>query len=70
MTQYADKVRARNQELVDEAYYNSVSGIEIVINKPENIEHINTYYNNGKVVQSYKDKRKKDQIINEAWVKI
>lgn len=66
MTQYTEIVEKRNEQLKEEAHARGVSGIEITINKPEGIHHFTTYYNNGKQVRSYKDKRKKDEVITEG----
>jgi len=66
MTQYTEMVEKRNEQLEKEAYANGVSGFEITINKPEGIHHFTTYHNNGKQVRSYKDKRKKDEVITEG----
>ena len=67
MTQYKDKVEQRDKELKEQRDMNAVTGIEIVINKPKNIWHKNTYHKSGKQVRSYKDKRKKDEIITEPY---
>ena len=67
MTQYSEDVKKRDEELKEERDMNSITGIEIVINKPKNIWHMNTYRRNGEQVRSYKDKRKKDEIITEAY---
>ena len=66
MTEFSEKVRARGEELDREKYMNSLSGFEITINKPEGIHHFTEYYNSGKQVRSYKDKRRKAEVIVEA----
>ena len=48
MTQYSDQVKKRDEELKKERDMNSITGIEIVINKPKSIWHMNTYHKNGK----------------------
>jgi len=67
MTQYKDKVEQRGKELKEQRDMNAVTGIEIVINKPENIWHMNTYRRNGEQIRSYKDKRKKDEVITQPY---
>ena len=67
MTQYKEEVNKRNEELKEERDMNAITGIERVINKPKGIDHTNTYYRSGKQVRSYKDKRKKDEVITEAY---
>jgi hypothetical protein len=66
MTQYTEMVEKRNEQLKEEAYARGVSGFEITINKPEGIHHFTTYYRNGSQIRSYKDKRKKDEVIIEG----
>lgn len=67
MTQYKDIVKKRNEELEKERDMSSVTGITRVINKAKNIDYTTIYYKNGKQVRSYKDKRKKDEVIQEAF---
>jgi len=67
MTQYKEEVKQREEQLARERDMNAVTGIEITINKPENIHHMTTYYNSGKQVRSYYDKRKKDEVTVEAY---
>ena len=69
MTQYKEEVKKRDEALKEERDMNSVTGIERVINKPKGIDHLNIYYKSGKQVRSYKDKRKKDEVISEAFRK-
>ena len=68
MTQYKDIVKKRNEELVEERDMSSVTAITRVINKEKNIDYTTTYYKNGKQVRSYRDKRKKDEVIQEAFI--
>jgi len=67
MTQYKDIVKKRNEELVEERDMSSVT-MTRVINKAKNIDYTTTYYKSGKQVRSYKDKRKKDEVIQEAFI--
>lgn len=68
MTQYKNIIKKRRAELVEERDMSSVTGITRVINKAENIDYTTIYYKNGKQVRSYKDKRKKDEVIQEAYI--
>ena len=68
MTQYKDIVKKRNEELVKERDMSSVTAITRVINKEKNIDYTTTYYKNGKQVRSYRDKRKKDEVIQEGYI--
>ena len=67
MTQYKDIVKKRNEELVEERDMSSVTAMTRVINKAKNIDYTTTYYKSGKQ-RSYKDKRKKDEVIQEAFI--
>ena len=67
MTQYKDIVKKRNEELVEERDMSSVTAMTRVINA-KNIDYTTTYYKSGKQVRSYKDKRKKDEVIQEAFI--
>ena len=68
MTQYKNIIKKRRAELVEERDMSSVTGITRVINKAKNIDYTTIYYKNGKQVRSYKDKRKKDEVIQEAYI--
>ena len=63
MTQSNDKVKQRQEDLEREREMNSVSGLMIMINKPENIHYLDTFKVNGEITRSHFDKRKKDELI-------